>query len=152
VSGVAPLLARLAAGTFFGAALYINLVQHPAALAVGTDFAARFFGPMYHRAAVMQATLAIVGTLAGLLAWRRDGGARWLAGALLLFAVVPVTLIWILPVNAELLAAASEAANPETADRLARWARLHAVRTALGGASFLAFLLAAGGPRGIARG
>jgi hypothetical protein len=36
---------------FFGAALYNSLVQHPAALETGTDFAARFFRSMYARAA-----------------------------------------------------------------------------------------------------
>lgn len=47
------LLAIYRCGVFFGAALYISLVQHPAVLETGADFAARFFRPMYRRAAVL---------------------------------------------------------------------------------------------------
>jgi len=141
MTALAPLVATLACGTFFGAALYINLVQQPAALSVGLDFAARYFGPMYQRAAVMQVSAVLVGTIAALLAWWQGGGVRWLAGALLLFAVVPVTLLVILPVNAELLRLGAGPAAPDTAELLVRWARLHSVRTALSGVAFLLFLL-----------
>ena len=58
---LAKALATFCCGIFFGAALYISLVQHPAALETGADFAARFFTPMYNRAAIMQASLALVG-------------------------------------------------------------------------------------------
>ena len=42
---VTKLFATLCCGVFFGAALYISPVQHPAALETGNDFAARFFSP-----------------------------------------------------------------------------------------------------------
>jgi hypothetical protein len=58
------LLATISCGMFFGAAIYISLVQHPATLATGNDFAVRFFPLMYRRAAVLQATLALVGCAA----------------------------------------------------------------------------------------
>lgn len=143
MSALAPILATVACGVFFGAALYVNVVQQPAALSVGVDHAARMFGPMYQRAAVMQVSAALVGTIAGLLAWWNGGGARWLGGALLLFAVVPVTLLVIMPVNDELLKLGAGATpGPDTAQLLARWARLHAIRTALSGAAFLLYALA----------
>lgn len=146
MSELAAFVARLACGIFFGAALYINLVQHPAALSVGTDFAGRFFGPMYQRAAVMQVSAVLVGTLAALLAWWLGGGGRWLAGALLLLAVVPLTLLVMMPVNTELLALGAGPAKPDAAELLARWAQLHAVRTALSGAAFVLFLSASDRP------
>ena len=61
-------LALLCAGVFFGAAVYVSIVQHPAALRVGGALAARFFPPMYQRAAPMQASLAILGSVSGLVA------------------------------------------------------------------------------------
>jgi hypothetical protein len=146
VTDIAALLARLACGIFFGAALYISLVQHPATLTTGIDFAGRFFAPMYERAAVMQVSAVLVGTTAGLLAWWQGAGARWLAGAMLLAAVVPLTLLVMMPVNTELLKLAAGPPNPDAADLLARWARLHAVRAALSGAAFLLFLSAASRP------
>ena len=60
------IVATLAASLFAGAAVYINLVEHPARLACGTELAARQFAPSYKRATVMQVSLALVATLAGL--------------------------------------------------------------------------------------
>lgn len=136
-------IATLACGVFFGAALYISVVQHPAMLEAGVPFAARFFGPMYRRASVLQVTAAILGTLAAALAWYRGAGVAWLIGALLLFAVIPFTLVAIMPVNHQLLAPERDPASADTKPLLRRWATLHAVRTALGGIAFLLFLLGA---------
>ena len=87
------IVATLAASLFAGAAIYINLVEHPARLACGTELAARQFAPSYKRATVMQVSLALVATLAGLGQWLSGAGIAWLAGALLIFAVIPFTLI-----------------------------------------------------------
>jgi hypothetical protein len=97
------LLATLCCGVFFGAALYISLVQHPAALETGNDFAARFFPPMYRRATALQASLALVGCVAAIAAWLGGAGRLWLAAAVLLGSVVPFTLVVIKPVNDALL-------------------------------------------------
>ena len=61
-------LATACAGSFFGAAIYINLVEHPARVSCGPELAVREFGPSYQRAAVMQAALAVLGCLIGLVA------------------------------------------------------------------------------------
>jgi hypothetical protein len=84
---VAKLLATLCAGIFFGAALYISLVQHPATLEAGSDFAARFFRPMYGRAALLQAPIALIGCVAGIVAWLKGAGRLWLVAGLLLGSV-----------------------------------------------------------------
>ena len=86
-------ISTVATGIFAGAAIYINAVEHPARMRCGTELAIREFAPSYHRATIMQATLAIVGCSAGLLAaWQLEDAAV-LVGALLLGAVVPFTLI-----------------------------------------------------------
>jgi hypothetical protein len=54
----------------------------------------------------------------------------------------PYTLLVILPTNNRLLATPIAAANAETAALIAKWAALHAVRTGLGVAATLLFLLA----------
>ena len=123
-------------GAFFGATLYITLVQHPAMLAAGLPFAARFFSPMYHRAAALQATLAIVGSAAALVAWLRGATAVWLVAALLLFAVVPFTLLIVKPVNDQLFALGRDADVSAIEPLLRQWSRLHAVRTVLSGIAF----------------
>ena len=133
-------LATFCCGLFFGAALYVSLVQHPAAQETGVDFAARFFGPMYRRAAVMQATLALIGFLAGSAAWWNAAGGLWLAAALLLVCSVPFTLLIIKPVNDVLLA--GNRPIEERRALLLRWGRLHWMRTIAGGLAFAASVFA----------
>src|SRR5688572_28610142 len=99
----ALMVAAVCAGLIAGAAIYINAVEHPARLSCGNEVALREFAPSYRRATVMQASLATGGCVTGLWsAWiLRDA---WVGlGAVLLGAVVPFTLIVILPTNKQLL-------------------------------------------------
>ena len=90
--------------TFFtGAAIYINLVEHPARMQCGTGLAATEFGPSYRRAAAMQATLALIAAFAGFGAWLTGAPRAWFSGAVLIFGVVPFTLLAIMPTNKKLL-------------------------------------------------
>lgn len=109
---------------------------------MGPEWAGRFFVRMYWKAAPMQAGLALVGSVSGVVAWLGGSGTAWLAGALLLGSVVPWTLLVIKDVNDRLLAPDLDPAAPEIAGLLRRWGRLHAIRT---GASLLAFACFAAG-------
>lgn len=134
------ILASIAAGLFAGAAIYINVVEHPARLSCGTELAVREFGPSYRRATVMQASLALLGCVAGLVAgWQRNDVGLVVA-ALLLASVVPFTLVVILPTNKRLLDPRLDPRAPEAAALLNRWGHLHAVRSALATAAFVIFL------------
>jgi uncharacterized membrane protein len=135
------IMAVLATGLFAGAAIYINLVEHPARVSCGPELAIREFRPSYRRAAVMQGALAIVGCAAGALAAWQLRDPAMLAAAVLLGLVVPFTLIVIFPTNARLLDPALDPSTAEAARLLARWARLHAVRSVLSAAAFFLFLL-----------
>src|SRR5262245_974896 len=110
---------------FAGAALYINLVEHPARMRCGTELAATVFGPSYHRATVMQVPLALVATISAIASWSFDDSMLWITGALLIFAVVPFTLIVILPTNKRLLTAGIDRSSQDTHRLLVRWGRLH---------------------------
>lgn len=70
--------------------------------------------PAYKRGFAMQASLAIVGGLFGLIAWWQSGDWRWLAGAALLVANWPYTLIAIMPTNNRLMATPVDQAGPES--------------------------------------
>jgi hypothetical protein len=120
---------------FAGAAIYVNLVEHPARMACDIKTAATVWAPSYKRATVMQASLAILSLLAGVTAWLLGGGVMWLVGAVLIGSVVPFTFIAIMPTNNQLSAPGRDLASSETRVLLERWGKLHAVRSAL---SFIA--------------
>jgi Anthrone oxygenase len=93
------IVATACAGLIAGAAIYITAVEHPARLASGTEVALKEFAPSYHRATMMQASLAIAGCAAGLwAAWSLQDLSVTIA-AVCLGAVVPFTLAVILPTN-----------------------------------------------------
>ena len=133
-------VATLCAGLFAGAAIYITFVEHPARLECGTELAATEFGPSYRRATLMQASLAAVGLLSALVAWLQGGEPAVLIGGLLLGAVIPFTLLVILPTNKRLLDPTLDRNSAEAAVLLVRWGRLHAVRSAMSGGAFLVLL------------
>ena len=88
----------------------------------------------------MQTSLAVGGFLAGVAAWLSNGSWWWLVGGIILVAMIPYTLIVILPTNKKLLDP-SLVQNSELASALlVRWGRLHAVRTVLGLVAFLIFV------------
>jgi hypothetical protein len=127
---------------FAGAAIYISLVEHPARMSGGTELAFREWGPSYRRAAPMQATLAILASVTGIGTWIHGEGTLWLAGGLLILAVVPVTLVVIRPVNDRLHQEGRDPASAETRALLERWGRLHAIRSVLALAAALVFTYA----------
>ncbi|MEI6302242.1 MAG: DUF1772 domain-containing protein [Betaproteobacteria bacterium] len=133
-------LAVLSAALFAGAALYINVVEHPARMGLDTRSAAAQWAPSYKRATWLQAPLALVSLLCGAAVWLLGGGAAWLAGALLVGAVVPFTFGVIMPTNHKLLAPGRDLSSAETRELLVKWGQLHAVRTALSMAGTVVYL------------
>jgi hypothetical protein len=131
------ILATLAAGLFAGAAIYINLVEHPARMRLPTRQAAAQWAPSYARATLLQAPLAMIGLLCGGASWLLGSGMAWLASGLVLGAVVPFTLIVIMPTNRRLLEPTRDLDSAETRALLEGWARLHAVRSVLGLIAFI---------------
>ena len=141
---LAESMATVASGLFTGAAIYINAVEHPARRQGGTQLALTEFAPSYHRATVTQVSLAVVGFVSALFAWRSSADARWLLGGGLLIAVIPFTAVVILPTNQQLLDPAT-AQDVDLAERLlTRWGRLHAVRSLLSLVAFLLFVVLLG--------
>jgi len=137
------LFAVACCGLFAGAALYVNLVEHPARMSCGVEIALREWAPSYQRAAVMQASLAVLGGVAGMLAWARGGESAYLVGAVLLLAVVPFTLLVAYPTNKRLQGLHSTGQIGDADKLLKRWNALHAVRTGLSLAAFVSMLFAA---------
>jgi len=133
-------LALVAAALFTGAALYVSVCEQPARLLLDDRSLLAEWKPAYKRGALMQAPLAILGFLFGMIAWRETGNLAWAAGGVLIVANWPVTLFVIMPTNRRLLA--TESAGPESRAMILKWGNLHAIRTCLGFAATITFLLA----------
>lgn len=129
--------ALMFASLFTGAAFYINVAEHPARMVLPPDQARAQWVPAYKRGYAMQATLAVLAGVCGVLLWWRWGSALHLAGGILMLLNWPWTLFAIMPVNRRLLAG-----DGDVAAMLTRWNRLHAVRTILGAAGMACFSLA----------
>jgi hypothetical protein len=124
-------VATLTAALFSGAALYINVAEHPARMRLDTRSAATQWAPSYQRATWLQAPLALLSLMAGLASWLLGGGPGWAIAALLIGAVIPFTFLGIMPTNKALLAPGRDLGSEDTRFLLGRWAKLHAVRTGL---------------------
>lgn len=142
MSDLAALIATFSAGLWAGAAAYISVVEHPAKLQLGIEFATAYFRPMARRAAPTMIVLALIGAVAGFVAWAAGGSVFWLIGGALLAAMLPLTAIFIVPTNRKLMTVSALESSDEAAALLARWGWLHAARTILGLVPFLLFVWA----------
>lgn len=133
------LTALILASLFAGAALYISLVEQPARLTLDDAPALAQWRTSYRRALPIQGSLAVLGGIAGLVAWSAHQDWQWLAGAVAMLANWPFTLLAIMPTNKRLSAIPSDAAGAESRALLRRWGRLHAIRSALGTVALLLF-------------
>jgi Domain of unknown function (DUF1772) len=136
------LLALIASAIFTGAAFYVNFAEQPARLSLDDSALLTEWKPSYKRGATMQAPLALVGFVLGLVAWWQTSHPGFLIGALLIIAPWPWTLIVIKPTNDALLATELDAAGPLSRALIVKWGGIHAVRTVLGGLATAAFFWA----------
>ena len=133
------LLALITAAIFAGAAFYVNFAEQPARLKLDDRALLAEWKPAYARGAMMQAPLAAISFLLGLVAWWEMGDLGFLIGALLIIAPWPWTLFAIKPVNDVLLATELDNAGPQSRALIVKWGTIHAARTAMGVLATAAF-------------
>lgn len=80
------------------------------------------------------------GLLASVAAWLAGATFWWLVAEVLLGSVIPFTFIVILPTDKELLNPALDKRSMQAGQLLARWGKLHAVRSLLSAVALIVFL------------
>lgn len=125
-------LALATAAIFSGAAIYVNVAEQPARLKLDNQALLTEWQPSYERGALMQASLAIIAGVFGVLAFFFTYDWRWLLGAALILAPWPYTMFIIMPTNRILKSTQPAQASEYTRGLVQQWGRLHVGRTALG--------------------
>lgn len=126
------LLALISASIYAGSTYYVGMVEQPSrlerrgALDVGQWQRANDRTPRYAASALVGAGAAV------LLAPQVAVGWPWILGALLLLAVLPWTLLMMLPIQRRLTDRGWRSEKPETLILIERWGRFHLARLALG--------------------
>src|ERR1700709_1035761 len=119
------LIALTVAAIFTGAAVYVNVAEQPARLLLDDRALLAEWKPSYKRGAAMQASIALIGCVLGLVAWWQTSHTGFLIGAVAMVAPWPWTLLAIKPTNDALLA--TDQAGPGTRALIEKWGMLHAV-------------------------
>ena len=136
------LLAMIGAAIFAGAALYVNVVEQPARLTLDDRALLTEWKPSYRGGAAMQAPLALISFVLGMLAWWQAAHVGFLIGAILILAPWPWTLLVIKPTNDALLATDLDKAGTQSRALIVKWGGIHAARTAMGALATAAFFWA----------
>lgn len=135
-------LALVTSSIFTGAAFYINFAEQPARLLLDDKNLLKQWKPSYYKGFIMQASIAVISGVLGLLTMWQTNNWLWAVGSIFILANWPYTLLCIMPTNNKLNAIDDEQANSQSRTLIKRWGYLHTVRTVLGMAATLSFILA----------
>ncbi|MFZ1962571.1 MAG: DUF1772 domain-containing protein [Roseiarcus sp.] len=134
-------LALVLAAAFSGAALYVNLVEQPARLALEDQAMLNEWAPSDRRGVALLAGLALLSAALGLVAYFTSQDVRWAIGALIVILSWPYTFFAMAPLNDQILTLAPR--DIGAARVLVRqWGLFEWGQTGIGVAACLVFLWA----------
>ncbi len=133
------LLAFAAACAFVGAALYVNLVEQPARLALDPNAILREWLPSYRRGSILMAILAIISALSGYAHYLGTGDVRWLIGGTIMLASLAYSYFGMTSLNILLYVTRREAPASAIRELIREWGLLEWGQTVIGVAACCSF-------------
>jgi len=135
-------LALTLAAAFFGAALYVNLVEQPARLALDDEAILNEWTPSDRRGVALMLGLSLLSAALGLVAYfSSQEDVRWAIGALIVILVWPYTFFAMAPLNNQILTLAPKDVGAARA-LVRQWGLLEYGQTAIGLAATAIYLWA----------
>ena len=104
---IPDILATLACGVFAGAAVYINLVEQPARMALDDSALLSEWRPSDHRGVALLAGLALAAAVLGFVMYFDTHDVTWAIGAVFVMLSWPYTFFAVVPMNNRILAVAA---------------------------------------------
>jgi hypothetical protein len=128
---IAGYLALAFAAALTGAALYINVVEQPARLALDDQAMLNEWAPSDSRGVALLAGLALVSAILGLSAFYASGDPRWAVGATIAILTWPYTFFAMAPMNNQILSLAPRDIGAARA-LVRQWGLMEYGQTAIG--------------------
>ncbi len=123
-------LALALAAALSGAALYVNVVEQPARLALDDSAMLQEWGPSDRRGVAVLTMLSLAAAICGLSQWYEGGDLRWAIGALIAILSWPYSFYVMAPIDNQIIALAPS--DIGAARELVRqWGMLELGQTAL---------------------
>ena len=97
------LIAIAFAAAFAGAAIYVNIVEQPARLALEDQALLSEWGPSDRRGVALLAAFALASAVAAFIAWFESQDVRWVFGALIIISSWPYAFFVMAPLNNQIL-------------------------------------------------
>lgn len=144
---VLKIVSTVGAGMFAGGAFYISAVESAARNTHDPPMAITMWKPSFLRAKAVQSKLAMLSSVSSLSAFaclrnETEDALKWLGAGCAMLSIIPITLIFIRPLNNQLLETEkciSVKGDQWITASLNQWRKLHTVRTivSLGAFSFM---------------
>jgi hypothetical protein len=122
------LIAILFGGITFGTAYYLLFLAHPAWSSVPFEVFLPVFQALILKIGMSQIIVSNIALVAGVILFFMSRDWSWLIAVVLLLISLPVTMMWLMPINIHFLEAVEPALSDGADAKLAAWGNYQIIR------------------------
>jgi hypothetical protein len=128
-------------GAQFGIALTASLVVHPILVKAKKVTAIEVFKPFFDKTHIFVLVMSIAVSLLALVISILSGNWWWFGVSMIMHLNGPYTIFFMMPLNRRLMDQDVNPNSEQTNSDIIEWGMLHAVRTVINGAVFIALIV-----------